>query len=84
MKSIDYIKECFKIDPEANYRVQFGSEVRIYQIEVIFEDGIIFKLGDQYRLHPIGLITIEPMEGTTGSATRYPSLTLKALGVTSG
>jgi len=78
MTSIDFLQRCFSIEPEAYYRVQCGTEVRIYQIEAILEDAVIFKTGEQYRLYPLSLVTIEPMTGKEGTS-RNPALTLAAL-----
>ena len=81
MTSVEFINKCFAREPEATYRVQYGAEVRLYKIQAVLDDAVIFKTGEQYRLHPIGLITIEPMVMEGNNAQRHPSLTLDVLGV---
>lgn len=74
----DFIAACHREEPEGYYRVQYGTEIRIYQIEGVFTDGVLFKDGDQIRLFPIGSFTFEPMTGKDGGK-RNPQLTKKAL-----
>jgi hypothetical protein len=75
MKLSEFLTALHDADPDATFRIQFGSEVRMYKIETVFEDGILCNDGDIYRSFPLSAISIEPMI----QGARYPGLTEKVL-----